>query len=185
MRTTTLLSAATLVAVPMFLAVAQPHAQGRATLRVFVTGGAVWDTTGRLDASPAVSEAADAAAREITERCAGIRVTRRLERAHFVVQTGTTAADGTTERAVDSALGRLRTNAGRTGRAAREAGDLVSGLFGRGRPDNNLSLFDAYGDMLSTASDRSLGDAVETLCEAIAAEVASGVELQTVAEANR
>ena len=185
MRMTTLVSVATLATVLAVVAAAGLHAQGRATVRVFVTGGAVWDTTGTLNPSAGASETADATAREFTQRCAGIRVTRRVERAHFVIQTGTTAADGTTERAVDTALGRLRTNRGRTGRAVREADGLVSGLFGRGRPENNLSLFDAWGDMLSTTSDRRLGNAVETLCEVMMEEVASGTESTTVGEANR
>ena len=145
----------------------------------------MWHTTGNLHPSGGASETADAAAREFTQRCEGIRVTRRVERAHFVIQTGTTTADGATEQAVDTALGRLRTNSGRTGRAVRDTGGLVSGLFGRGRQENDLSLFDAWGDMLNPTSDRRLGNAVETLCEAIAMEIASGAELTTVAEANQ
>ena len=86
------------------------------------------------------------------DECQGLRVTNRVNRAHFVV-------------AMD-----------------RSEGGFSKRLFGAFSRDNKIALFDGWGDMIYSNSTRSLGNAVKNVCTALWREVAAGVELVTVGE---
>ena len=83
-----------------------------------------------------------------------LRVTNRVDRAHFVVTMD------------------------------RSEGGFSKRVWGFASRDNKIALFDGWGDLIYSNSTRSLGNAVSDVCEAIAREVENGAELITVGEAN-
>ena len=95
--------------------------------------------------------------KNITERneCSGLRITNRVDRAHFVVTMD------------------------------RSEGGFSKRLWGAASRDNKIAVFDGWGDLLFTTSTRSLGNAVKDSCNAITKEIKTGTELVTVGDARR
>lgn len=86
------------------------------------------------------------------KECRGLRATRRLNRANFVI-------------AMD-----------------RNEGGFSKRAFGVMAKDNKIVVFDAWEDQIYANSTRSVGNAVKDACNAIKREIESGIELLTIGD---